>query len=63
MQPSDAETAVRAAAIKPRRLTRAEAAKVRSLVADDGFSRAEADAWVRTFGASDEWHPAEMVSS
>lgn len=34
----------------PRRLTRAEAAEVRSLIADGGYTRTEALAWVREFG-------------
>ena len=36
-------------ATKPR-LSRAEAAKVRSLVVDEGETRASAEAWVRAFG-------------
>lgn len=41
----------------PRRLTSTEAAKVRSLMIDEGYTRAEALVWVRDFGGSDEWHP------
>lgn len=47
----------------PRRLTRAEAAKVRSLIVDEGMTRIEALAWVRDFGASDEWQPCAQVAS
>lgn len=37
---------------KPR-LTRAQAASVRSLIDDSGYTRAEADAWVRAFEPGD----------
>ena len=37
---------------KPR-LTRAQSASVRSLIDDSGYTRAEADAWVRAFEPGD----------
>lgn len=38
--------------VQPRRLTKCEGAEVRSLVDDGGYTRAEAEAWVRQFGGA-----------
>lgn len=70
MQSNDADTVVAvllaediAADSPPRRLTRAEAAKVRSLITDEGYTRAEALAWVRDFGGADTWRPVAQAES
>jgi len=57
MQARDADTCLAilladdfAADTPPRHLTRAEAAEVRSLIIDGGYTRAEALVWVREMG-------------
>lgn len=52
-----------AALDRPGPLTKKERAKVRSLVEDEGETLESATAWVRAFGATDEWFPVPQADS